>query len=266
MQRALIWLVLSTVFGSAGANGCAQDARQFVQQAVNTELAKDQADHSHWLYFEDDRQADHPVKQWVAETANGSLRREVQVGGQVLSSDEQRHRVESFLADPSAQTKRRKGEQHDDRQATEMLEMLPRAFIWTNEGKKGSNTVLHFKPDPSFHPPDLEARVFAAMEGEMLVDTGQHRIASLKGKLIEEVKIFGGLLGKLDAGGTFDVERRQTGESVWQITETHVHIQGHALIFHTISEQEDDVKTDFKPLPADVTMQQAKSELFSARQ
>lgn len=63
MQRALIWLVLSTVFGSAGANGYAQDARQFVQQAVNTELAKDQADHSHWPYFEDDRKADRPVKQ-----------------------------------------------------------------------------------------------------------------------------------------------------------------------------------------------------------
>ena len=100
----------------------------------------------------------------------------------------------------------------------------------------------------------------------MLVDTEQHRITSLKGKLIQDVKILGGLLGSLDAGGTFDVERRETGENVWQITETHVHISGHALIFHTISEQEDDVKSDFKPLPSNVTMQQAKSDLLAARQ
>ena len=98
----------------------------------------------------------------------------------------------------------------------------------------------------------------------MMVDKEQHRIASLKGKLIQDVKILGGLLGNLDAGGTFDVERRQTGSNVWQITETHVHIQGHALIFHTISEQEDDVKTDFKPLPPDITIQQAKQDLLSA--
>src|SRR5206468_8693461 len=111
-----------------------------------------------------------------------------------------------------------------------------------------------------------EARVFAAMEGDMLVDTSQHRIASLKGTLIKDVKIFGGWLGALEAGGTFDVERRQTGESVWQITETHVHIHGHALIFHTISEEEDDVKSKFKRLPAEITMQQAKSDLLAAKQ
>jgi hypothetical protein len=259
-------LLLPVVFASVIAPCFSQDARQFVQQAVTNELAKDEADHSHWLYFESDQKADHPVRQWVAETANGGLRRVIQIDGQTLSPDEQRRRVESYLADPGAQNKERKGEQHDDKQAAEMLELLPKAFIWTNEGEKGSNTVLHFKPDPSFHPPDLEARVFAAMEGDMLVDTEQHRIASLKGKLIQDVKILGGLLGALDAGGTFDVERRQTGENVWQITETHVHISGHALIFHTISEQEDDVKTDFKPLPADITMLQAKSDLLAARQ
>ena len=85
------------------------------------------------------------------------------------------------------------------------------------------------------------------MEGDMAVDTKQLRIASLKGRLIHDVKIFGGLLGNLNAGGTFDVERRETGTQVWQITETHVHINGHAMIFKTISEHEDDVKTDFKP-------------------
>ena len=104
------------------------------------------------------------------------------------------------------------------------------------------------------------------MEGDLVVDSVQHRIASLRGRLTQDVKILGGLLGELDAGGTFDVERRQTGQSVWQITETHIHIHGHALIFRTISEEEDDLKTDFRPLPPDMTMQQAKADLLSARQ
>jgi hypothetical protein len=105
--------------------------------------------------------------------------------------------------------------------------------------------------------------VFAAMEGEMAVDNQQHRIASLQGRLIHDVKIAGGLLASLYAGGTFKVERRQTGKDTWQITETHVHIQGHALIFKSISEEEDDVKTDFKQLPDNTTMQQAEGELIS---
>jgi hypothetical protein len=266
MHKGLYRVLLVVMFGSISAPGITQDARQFVQQVVNGELAKDEADHSHWLYFENDQKPDHPVKQWVADTANGSLRRVLQIDGQVLSPDEQRKRLETYLEDSGAQNKRRKGEQHDDKQAAEMLEMLPRAFIWTNEGEKGSNTVLHFKPDPDFHPPDLEERVFAAMEGDLVVDSVQHRIASLRGRLTQDVKILGGLLGELDAGGTFDVERRQTGQSVWQITETHIHIHGHALIFRTISEEEDDLKTDFRPLPPDMTMQQAKADLLSARQ
>jgi len=61
------------VLATYAAHG--QDATQFVQQAVQTELKADAADHSHWLYFESDRKPDDSVKQWVAETGNGDLTR-----------------------------------------------------------------------------------------------------------------------------------------------------------------------------------------------
>jgi hypothetical protein len=240
----------------------AEDAQQFVQRAVQTEMAKDRDDHSHWIYFEVDRREGYGVKQWVAETREGPLHRVIEMNGQPVPEAEQRSKMDAYLHDPSARSKRRKSEQHDDEQATELLNLLPQAFIWTNQGTRGNLTLLHFKPNPNFRPPDLEARVFAAMEGDMAVDTTQLRIASLKGRLIRDVKILGGLVGSLYAGGTFDVERRETGNHIWQITETHVHIQGHVLIFKTISEQEDDVKTDFKQLTNDPSLQQAAGELL----
>lgn len=257
LRRVLVMCLLVS-----GTAAFAQDARQFVQQAVNTELAKDRADHSHWLYFEVDQKPVNPVKQWVAETGKGSLKRVIAWNGQTLSPAEQRSRMNQALADDSVIAKQRKSEAHDDKQAAEMLQMLPHAFLWTRVGERGDDTLLHFKPDPNFNPPDFESKVFAAMEGDMAVDTKQLRIASLKGRLTQDVKIWGGLLGQLNAGGTFDVERRETGNGIWQITETHVHIQGHALIFKTISEQEDDVKTQFKELPPDITLQQAKIDLL----
>jgi hypothetical protein len=270
MRASFMWLLAVMVAGLPAANAVGQsegsNAKGLVQKAVKNELAKDQADHSHWLYFEVDKKPDQPVTQWVAETANGSLQRVIQLDGRKLSESEQQQRIDTFLNDPSAQAKQRKSAAHDDKEATEMLELLPKAFIWTRKGEEGDNVVLHFKPDPNFRPPDLEAKVFAAMEGDMAVDKEQLRIASLKGKMIQDVTIFGGILGRLNAGGTFDVERRETGGGVWQITETHVHIQGHALIFKTISEQEDDVKSNFKELPPNVTMQQAKGELLQARE
>ena len=76
------------------------------------------------------------------------------------------------------------------------------------------------------------------------------------------MKIGYGLLGELKAGGTFDVERRELTPAVWEIVETHVHIQGHALIFKTISENEDDVKSHFKQIDQRTSLERAKQELL----
>lgn len=240
----------------------AQAPRDFVRQAVQTELAASNLDNTHWLYFEWDRKPEKSVKQWVAEARSVSLERVVERDGQPLPDFQQRQEMSSFINDPGAQNKKRKSGQHDDEQAAELLKILPDAFLWNIEGEKGSLTLLHFRPDPQFHPPDLEARVFAAMEGEMAIDRRQHRIATLKGHLIHDVKIGFGFLGELKAGGTFDVERRELAPTVWEIVETHVHIQGHALIFKTISENEDDVKSHFRQIDRGTSLQDAKSELM----
>ena len=254
--------LLAIAFLITPALAVTQSPRDLVRQAVQTELESSRNDHSHWLYFELDRQPEKSVKQWVAQACTVSLERVIERDGRLLPESQQREEMSSFINDPGAQNKKRKSGQHDDEQAAELLKILPDAFIWSIEGEKGSETLLHFKPDPQFHPPDLEARVFAAMEGEMAIDRQQYRIASLKGQLIHDVKIGFGLLGELKAGGTFDVERRELTPTVWEIVETHVHIQGHALIFKTISENEDDVKSHFKQIDQATSLQQAKQELL----
>jgi hypothetical protein len=240
----------------------AQDAKQIVQQAVKTELAADAADCSRWLYFEIDRKPNLAVEQWAAQTSEGDLHRVLKENGRELSESEQRGQMENFARDTAAQEKQRKSGQHDDRQATEMLNLLPQAFIWKKAGEQGDDTILEFTPDPHFRPPDYQSRVFAAMKGEMTVDNAQHRIVSLKGRLIRDVKFGYGLLGELSAGGTFDVERREIGKGVWQITETHVHISGHALLFKSISDQEDDVKSRFDELPGNISFADAENRLM----
>jgi len=237
--------------------------RKIVEQAVRTELAADGADHSHWIYFEIDRKPGDTVEQWVAETNKGDLNRVLKENGQQLSTNEQQSRMDSYAGNPVAQAKQHKSDRHDDQQARQMLSMLPQAFIWTKLGDRNGRTELHFAPDPRFHPPSYEARVFAAMEGTMTVDDAQHRIASLRGRMIHDVKFGFGLLGDLRAGGSFDVERRETGNGVWQITETHIHVAGRALLFKSISDQEDDVKSKFKEIPQNLPIKKAEKLLMA---
>lgn len=241
------------------------DAHATVQRAVDAELAADRSDHTHWLYFEVDKKPGKTVSQWVAETSHGNVMRVEEQNGLKVPEAQQRRSMDSFVQNADQIAKQRNNNQHDDKQATEMLKLLPQAFLWTNTGEKDGSYVLHFKPNPQFDPPDWESRVFAAMEGDMMVDTSEHRIVSLKGRMIRDVKFLGGLLGSLKAGGTFDVERRKTGGNEWQITETHVHIQGRALLFKSISENEDDVKSKFKELPTNVTLSQAEEDLMHAQ-
>ncbi len=260
--RALACAILAARYGTVSA----QDTKQFVQQAVMTELAADAADHSRWLYFEVDRKPSLTVVQWVAQTGKGDLLRLLKRNGRQLNEGEQRSRIEKFQNDTAAQEKQRKAGQHDDRQATEMLQLLPKAFVWKKAGDHDGDTILQFTPDPQFRPPDYESRVFAAMQGEMTVNNAQHRIVSLKGRLIHDVLFGYGILGNLQAGGTFDVERRELAQGKWQITETHVHVSGHALLFKTISAQEDDVKSRFSELPGNISFADAEKRLMAEKE
>jgi hypothetical protein len=71
------------------------------------------------------------------------------------------------------------------------------------------------------------------------------------------VKIALGLIGRLQKGGTFQVDHREVTPHHWQLSELHVHIVGHILFnFKTIGSQEDEVKTDYKVSSAR-TLQQA---------
>jgi hypothetical protein len=262
LRRAALLAGLVLLCCTGRSQQAQMSGKDIVAQAVRVELAANAADHTHWLYYESDKKPGSGTVQWVAQTTFGELARVLEKDGHPLSIVEQRSSMDTFIRDNSAQSKQRKGAQDDDRQATQMLNMLPEAFTWTITGHQDGTTTLHFKPSPNFHPPTWESRVFAAMEGDMTVHDAQHRIVSLKGTMTSQVKFGWGLFGAIEPGGWFQVERREIAKGMWQITETHVHIRGHALIFKSISEQEDDVKSRFEQLPGNITFTQAEEKLL----
>lgn len=260
MRLAAIGLLRRSALALLAGSCCllqAQDAKQLVQQAVNSELAVHKADRSLWMYHEIESKPPLIAEQWVAQTAQGDVIRVVQRNGSPVSPEDQRKQVQGFLHDSAAQAQQRADTQHDDEQAASLLKLLPVAFLWTETSRNQATSTFHFKPDPNFQPPTRQARVFAAMEGDLTVDNRQQRIQEINGRLIHDVNFGWGLLGKLNSGGTFQLLRQEIGEGVWHHTETHLHIQGHALLFKSISQDEDDVKTSWEPEPDNLTLDQA---------
>src|ERR1700760_4308437 len=87
----------------AASNLAAQTPRDVVRQAVQTELDASRNDHSHWLYFEINRQPSKSVKRWVAQANSASIDRVVERDGQSVSDSQQRQEMGAFISDARAQ-------------------------------------------------------------------------------------------------------------------------------------------------------------------
>ena len=260
--------VAATTLGMASAvsaqnSKSSEAALSALHAAVTAEMNAANTDHSAWGYRDHDIQPDRDVISEVIETPKGNLSRILSLNGRALTGSaetEELERIREFVNSPEQQEKKRKDGAHDDAQARELLTMLPEAFLWEFTSESPDTITLHFRPNPAFRPPDMQSRVLGIMAGEMVIARSGDRIQTLRGTLTDDVRIGFGILGKLDKGGTFDVERRQIAPGHWQITETHVHIGGHALIFKSIGQQEDETKNEFHPSTAP-TLQVAEEQL-----
>ena len=237
----------------AYAQGSDPAALIALKAAVNTELNASKTDRRAWNYRDHDMQPGKDAVYQIVETPKGDLKRLLELNGHPLTGEAaqvERERIHDFVNSSEEQAKKKKDAGADEAQARELLTMLPQAFLWESVRENGEEIVLRYKPNPAFHPPDMQSRVMGTMAGELVIARDGDRIKTLRGTLTDNVRIGFGLLGKIDGGGTFDVERREIVPGHWQITETHVHIGGRALLFQTIVQQEDEVDDEFKPSTA----------------
>ena len=231
----------------------AQDPKALVASAVKVELEADRVDHSAYQYRDRDITPEHDTLYYLVETPQGILKKKLEDHGHPLSPAERQadeQRIQALLDDPAAQARARKDSSHDDNQAEQLLRLLPVAYIWTIASESGNLVTLDFKPDPNFTASSYEARVLSAMGGQITVARAENRIQSIKGTLLEDVTFGFGIFGRLHRGGSFEVQRREIVPGHWQMTESRVHISGHALFFKTIGSQEEEFRSDFKPASA----------------
>ncbi len=241
----------------------AQNPQQIIQQVVDSERAADKNDHSNWIFLEESDKPKEHILQWVAGTQRGNVERVLEKDDQQLPENRQRELIDKFLHDTRAQNKQVSEANHDNQQIDDLLKLLPAAFLWTQTGATATTTSLHFEPAPNFHPPTREARVFSSMTGDLVVDNQQHRICKIKGHLIHDVTFGGGILGRLKERSSFALEQQQVGPSMWELTAIHVHLEGNALLFKSVSLQQDDKRSRFQPEAANITLEQAATTVMS---
>jgi hypothetical protein len=105
------------------------------------------------------------------------------------------------------------------------------------------------------------------MEGTLLVDARQYRIAQIDGTLTKEVSFGWGILGHLDKGGRFLVEQEDLGDGSWDASHMILRFTGKILLFKHLDIQSEEVFRDYRRVSNALTFAQGvdllKKELAS---
>ena len=269
MGRALSWTTCLTAIvltGNAAAKARPQVApSQLVRQVIAHEVQAENQDHSEWMFRLQQTEASGKTKtEEVVETAHGWVRRLLAINGHPLTTQQRAQeeaRLHKLLTDSDEQKKNWQATRNDVRQAQELMKMLPDAFLYTYDGRKGDLVKLNFRPNPKFHPQSRKAAVFHDMVGSVWLDVRHQWLAGIQGHLNQEVKFAGGLLGHLDKGGTFDVKQTELAPGIWDVSYMNVQMNGKALFFKTISVREKDIRSDYRRVSLHLTLAQAANLL-----
>ncbi|HLJ78900.1 MAG TPA: hypothetical protein VKT75_15870 [Acidobacteriaceae bacterium] len=255
------WPLIALALLSCGVRAQSdQDARGMIRKMVDNELRMEASDHSRWMYKDAYKSPSTDTVKLIIQCNEANLSELVQINGHAPTPQDHQadlNHNQQLVNDPAFRARQRKAEAHDSQQADDLMKLLPNAFVWHVVNRSDGLVTLAYHPDPNFSPPSMSARVLAAMSGTVTLVENTMRLKTLNGRLMRPVEFGWGLLGHIDAGGTFRIVREEVAPGIWQITQTHVHISGHALFFKTIGDQEDEIDSDWKPVPDSVTLQKA---------
>jgi len=150
-----------------------------------------------------ERTGGHLWRERVAETAQGKVRFLIAEDGQPLSTErmaQERGRLAQIAAHPEEFVRHEQALKNDEQHAKEMLDLLPKAFVFDNARQDGDTLKIDFKPNPDYAPQSLEERVLHGMVGSVTIETKTQRLRELDGRLPQDVSIGFGLVATIKAG------------------------------------------------------------------
>ena len=194
----------------------------------------------------------------------------IAINDQPLTPLEQQSEINHLMwlaANPDQLRKKRAREKEDADRTLRIVKALPDAFRYryagvepsqAGLGKEGTQLVrLTFTPSPSYAPPSRVEQVLTGVQGYLLIDATTRRIARIDGTLFKEVSFGWGFIGHLDKGGHFLVQQADLGDGSWDITKMSLDITGRILLIKGLNMVYDEVASDFRRVPDNLTFVEA---------
>ncbi|WP_433983784.1 hypothetical protein RBB78_24020 [Tunturiibacter empetritectus] len=170
INRALLFSVLSVGLGFYGTSLRAQSNESLSNVVRSVVSAEREASSQRppFLYTSietSDRTKGHVWTERVADIWEGRLRYLIAEDGHPLSASrraEEIARIRSIAADPSSLRNSRQEQQSDENRARQMIDLLPRAFVFEDGGREGIGFASTTSPTrTTFRRPSRSGRFMA---------------------------------------------------------------------------------------------------------
>ena len=260
---AAVWVVSAAAL--AQEHSPAAPAGELINAVIANEL-RDRVLQRKWMYTIEKREGNQSLTEEQVETKNGPLYRVVALDGMPLTPDQRQQdnaRIGRLLHDAGQQSKLKQQYDDDEQKLETLMRVMPNAFLYDYDGLDGNFVRLKFRPDPSYKPPNYEARVVHSLAGTVLIDSQQQRLAKLSGQLVDRVQFGYGLFGHIDTGGTIEIGRVQVGPLQWKTALLNIQLSGRMILFKTISKQQYETRSNFRAVAGDLSLSEANELLVS---
>lgn len=206
------------------------------------------------------RTGGHLWKEKVVETAQGPLHRLLAIDGRTLSpaeADAENERIAELVRSPAEFVHMNAAHTDDESHAAQLLQLLPKAFLLSPDGEENGCTRFAFQPNPAFQPSTYEERAIHAMGGTVAVREPVDRLCSLHAKIEHPVEFGYGLLGRIDTGGYFTLERVPVDASNWKSQHIAVHVVGKILMMKSLAREQETRRADIQVISQHLSLAEA---------
>ena len=261
------WLATSSAISGEAAR-LEEDASPaaLVRRAVDREVAEIRDARIKHL-FRSRRTTPHGSQtKLYAETSDAMVGLLIAVNDVPLSANQLQSEISHLERIEGSRDERRrkqKQEREDAERSLRIVRALPDAFIYQydgtepgqeNIGRPGDELVrLKFQPNPHYVPPSHVEQVLQGMQGFVLIDRTECRLAKIQATLFRQVSFGWGILGHLDKGGSFVVEKSDVGEGSWDLRRIELNFTGKIMMVKNLSIKSEETFDDYQTLPENTT-------------
>ena len=219
------------------AQSPAQSAHDLVKDVVYNEL-QERRQISLWQYRVEKRVASQTTVEQEVETVAGPVSRVLERQGKPLDPAAQKketERLNSLVRNTAEQARMKQDHQAEEQRLQRLIAAMPEAFLYTYDGTADGNLRLRFA-QPGLQSADLRDPRLPRPGGEIWIQPQLKRLVKIDAHIVTEIDFGYGLLGKIEKGGTFQIEREQSVETAaGRPRLLDVHISGRVVFFKAIT-------------------------------